>query len=78
MGLAGTDWEGAGYKVQLSNYQRLDPPLPRTAFLETEPFSTELRELAASGAKGLFYNSHLELNQGAYLTEANADTAGRA
>ena len=70
VGLAGTDWEGAGYRVQLSNYQRLDPPLPRTAFLETEPFSTELRELAASGAKGLFYNSHLELNQGAYLTEA--------
>jgi len=33
---------------------------------------TELRELAASGAKGLFYNSQLDLNQGAYLTEVTA------
>ena len=56
--------------MQLANYEPLDPPLPREAFLETEPFATELRELAASGVKGLFYNSHRGLNQGAYLTEA--------
>jgi MoxR-like ATPase len=37
--------------------------------LKTEPFATELKELAAAGARGLFYNSNLELNQGAYLTE---------
>jgi hypothetical protein len=69
VGLAVTDWEGPGYRVQLSGFQRLDPPLPRHAVLASEPFMTELRELAASGAKGLFYNSQLDLNQGAYLTE---------
>jgi 5-methylcytosine-specific restriction protein B len=40
VGLAGTDWEGPAYRVQLTNYQQLDPPLPREAFLETEPFAT--------------------------------------
>jgi hypothetical protein len=68
-GLVGTDWEGPAYRIQLINYERLDPPLPREAFLETEPFATELRELAESGVKGLFYNSRRGLNQGAYLTE---------
>jgi hypothetical protein len=70
VGLAGTDWEGPGYRVQLTGHATLDPPLPREAFLEKEPFATELRELALSGAKGLFYNVHRGLNQGAYLTEA--------
>ena len=69
-GLVGTDWEGPAYRIQLTNYQQLDPPLPREAFLETQPFATELRELADSGVKGLFYNSRRGLNQGAYLTEA--------
>ena len=69
-GLPGTDWEGPAYRVQLTDYKPLDPPLPRDGFLETEPFATELRQLAESGAKGLFYNSHRGLNQGAYLTEA--------
>src|SRR5262249_24124183 len=70
VGLAGTDWEGPAYRVQLEGHATLDPPLPREAFLEKEPFATELRELALSGAKGLFYNAHRGLNQGAYLTEA--------
>lgn len=69
-GLSGTSWEGPAYRVELIDFQQLDPPLPREAFLETEPFATELRELARSGAKGLFYNSARGLNQGAYLTEA--------
>lgn len=70
-GLAGTDWEGApAYRVPLTRYERLDPPLPRGAFLVQDPFASELRALAKSGAKGLFYNSHRGLNQGAYLTEA--------
>jgi len=56
--------------VQLASYEPLDPTLPREAFLETQPFATELRELAESGVKGLFYNSRRGLNQGAYLTEA--------
>ena len=68
-GLAGTDWEGPAYRVQLTDYKQLDPVLPREAFLETHPFATELHELAESGVKGLFYNSRGGLNQGAYLTE---------
>ncbi|MFM7009523.1 MAG: AAA family ATPase [Betaproteobacteria bacterium] len=71
VGLEGSDWEGQpAYRVALSEHEKLEPPLPREAFLETEPFATELRELAESGAKGLFYNSRRGLNQGAYLTEA--------
>ena len=70
VGLVGTDWEGPAYRIQLTDYQQFDPPFPREAFLETEPFATELRELAESGVKGLFYNSRRGLNQGAYLTEA--------
>ena len=69
-GVVGSDWEHqAAYRVALKDHQKLDPPLERSAFLETEPFSTELRELAESGARGLFYNSRRGLNQGAYLTE---------
>lgn len=71
VGLEGSDWaRQPGYRIALRDHQRLDPPLPRDTFLEAEPFATELRELAQSGAKGLFYNSHRGLNQGAYLTEA--------
>lgn len=69
-GLTGTDWEGAAYRIALRNYEALAPTLERSAFLATEPFATELSELAKSGAKGLFYNAHRGLNQGAYLTEA--------
>ncbi|MBX3571653.1 MAG: AAA family ATPase [Mesorhizobium sp.] len=69
-GVDGTDWANqAGYRIALQDHVRLDPPLPRDAFLATEPFATELRELAESGAKGMFYSRLLELNQGAYLTE---------
>jgi hypothetical protein len=69
-GIAGTDWYGACYRITLQDYSELDPPLLRDQLLKTEPFSAELKELIDSGAKGLFYNSKLELNQGAYLTEA--------
>jgi hypothetical protein len=31
--LAGTDWEGPAYRIQLANYEPLDPTLPREAFL---------------------------------------------
>ena len=71
VGLEGSDWAGQpAYLITLSDHETLMPPLPRDAFLETEPFATQLRELAESGAKGLFYNAHRGLNQGAYLTEA--------
>lgn len=71
VGIDGSDWaDQPGYRIELVDHEKLDPPLPREAFLETDPFSSELRELAESGAKGLFYNSRRGLNQGAYLTEA--------
>lgn len=71
VGLAGSDWaDQPAYRVALADYQPLEPPLSREAFLEAEPFASELKELAESGAKGLFYNSRRGLNQGAYLTEA--------
>jgi hypothetical protein len=71
VGLTGSDWaDQPGYRVALVDYQQLKPPLAREAFLEAEPFATELKELAESGQKGLFYNSRRGLNQGAYLTEA--------
>ncbi len=70
IGIEGSDWEGEpAFRIGLTDHQELIPPLKRAAFLEIEPFATELRELAESGARGLFYNSHRGLNQGAYLTE---------
>ncbi|MFO6428868.1 AAA family ATPase [Erythrobacter sp. W302b] len=70
-GVAGTDWaDQAGYRIALRDHETLDPPLPREAFLTTEPFAGELKELVESGARGMFFNRSLDLNQGAYLTEA--------
>ena len=70
-GVAGTDWaDQPGYRVSLRDHEKLDPPLPREAFLATEPFASELKELVESGARGMFFNRSLDLNQGAYLTEA--------
>ena len=69
-GVAGTEWEGPCYRIELENYVELKPPLPRDQLFKTEPFANELAELVKSGAKGLFFNRKLELNQGAYLTEA--------
>jgi len=70
-GVANTEWgDQPGYRVQLRDHEQLDPPLPRSEFLAAEPFSLELKELVESGARGLFFNRKLELNQGSYLTEA--------
>lgn len=70
-GIQGTEWEGPAYRIQLSDYIELQPGLPREAFFESEPFASELREISKSGVKGLFFNSKLDLNQGAYLTAAS-------
>ena len=69
-GIAGTDWQGECHRIPLQGFETLDPPLYRDQLLKTEPYSTELKELIDGGAKGLFFNTNLELNQGAYLTEA--------
>jgi MoxR-like ATPase len=73
VGLSGTDWEDQpGYRIQLQDFQPIDPSLSRQSFLEKEPFRSQLAELQRGGVRGLFYNRNLELNQGAYLTEAPA------
>lgn len=70
-GVPDTEWaDQDGYRIPLRDHVQLEPPLLREAFLATEPYSSELKELIEGGAKGLFYNRKLELNQGAYLTES--------
>lgn len=69
-GVAGTEWAGDCYRVPLSDYSALEPPLRREELLKKQPYADELKELIEAGAKGLFFNSKLDLNQGAYLTEA--------
>ncbi len=70
-GVEGTEWANqAGYRIALKDHAELDPPFPRSEFLAAEPYSSELKELAESGARGLFFSRKLELNQGSYLTEA--------
>ncbi|WP_162888170.1 AAA family ATPase [Sphingomonas mesophila] len=70
-GVEGTEWANQpGYRIALDQHVRLEPPLPREEFLSAEPFSSQLKELVEGGAKGVFFNKRLELNQGAYLTEA--------
>jgi hypothetical protein len=71
-GIAGTEWgEKPSYRIALKGYQLLTPPLAREAFLEDEGFRNALLKVQASKNHGpLFFNKDLELNQGAYLTEA--------
>ena len=74
VGLENTDWAGVpAYRVQLENYRELEPMLPREKFLVEGDIGNALRAiLDGPDGKGLFYNRKLELNQGAYLTEAPA------
>jgi hypothetical protein len=72
VGLPHTDWSGQpGYRIQLHNFRDLDPELPRTTFLAGNEIGKALIELLDSAeGRGLFYNRNLDLNQGAYLSEA--------
>jgi MoxR-like ATPase len=72
-GLSGTDWsDQPGYRVALKNYHELTPPLLRETFFDDEEFRRGLLETLQSDKEHgpLFFNKKLELNQGAYLTEA--------
>jgi hypothetical protein len=71
-GVPDTEW-GAdpSYRIRLTNYAKLDPPLPRETIFAS-PFRERLIELIDNGQKNLFYNSAPALNQGAYLTPAPA------
>lgn len=65
----GTPWSSVPcQRVPLRDYQPLEPPLPRGAFLDTEPFRTELVALKDMELTGVFYERGLNLRQGAYLT----------
>jgi hypothetical protein len=73
MGIANTEWAGLPcYRIQLQDYAKLEPPLRREDFLDAPAFANELRDVQESDAK-VFYNKDLDLNQGAYLTEAPAE-----
>jgi len=71
-GIPGTVWgEQASYRVQLKDFEVLEPPLSREALFSNAEISRVLLNILNSKQDaGLFYNKHLELNQGAYLTEA--------
>jgi hypothetical protein len=71
-GVAGTAWgDQPGYRIQLREFHQLDPILPREAFLEDTEIGKLLQALLQGrDGRGLFYNRDLQLNQGAYLSEA--------
>ena len=71
-GVPGTTWrEQPSYRIQLKSFQRLEPPLTREALFSDNEISQGLLAILNSDeGRGLFYNTNLELNQGAYLTEA--------
>ena len=73
IGLPNTDWAGApAYRIQLSDFVSLEPPLQRQDLFDNPDAAGKLREMVQPGS-GLFYNKNLELNQGAYLTRAPAE-----
>lgn len=66
----GTPWSSqACQRVQLKNYEELQPSLPTKAFLRTEPYSAELLVLKDLELQNVFYTRTLELVQGGYLTQ---------
>ncbi|RBW57447.1 AAA family ATPase [Ruegeria sp. A3M17] len=72
VGLPDTDWaDQPGYRVQLREFEPLDPELARYVFFKDPEIGPELRALLETeDGHGLFYNRKLELNQGAYLSKA--------
>ncbi len=73
IGLEGTDWANQpAYRVQLQNYQDLDPPLDRSWIFNDDKIAEDAKAIARGPrGRGIFFNERLELNQGMYLTEAS-------
>lgn len=70
MGLSGTEWADVpSYRIELRDYTKLKKNILRQEFLLNEKYRHVLDKLL-NEHKGLFFNKHYELNQGAYLTEA--------
>ncbi len=70
VGLAGTDWAGRdAYRIELSDFHDLNPPLDRDDFLGRSELRPQLIRIL-DNHKSLFFNRNFELNQGFYVTEA--------
>lgn len=70
-GVKGTEWEGEAYIVELYDYQSITP-LSRKAVLNQNNRAT-LEKIKSNHR--VFYNSDLNLNQGAYITECPTNLA---
>jgi hypothetical protein len=71
IGLDGTAWAGQpAFRISLSDYENLEPRLQREWLFRASPYDHQLRALQKNSKAKLFYNRNLELNQGAYFTEA--------
>lgn len=55
-------------RVQLGDYEEFPAPLPREAFLDTDPYMTTLRNLQAAGLRHVFFDKNMNLVRGHYLT----------
>lgn len=64
-GLAETKWDRPSYLIKLENYNPLENPLERSAFLNSKN-KTALNNIAENSE--VFYNNDLTLRQGGYLT----------
>ncbi len=64
-GLVGTEWEGPAYLIELKNYTELSPKINRNDLLNFK--HKELLESIREKSE-VFYNTNLDLRQGAYLT----------
>jgi hypothetical protein len=64
-GIFGTEWDRSAYLIQLRNYEKLNPEISRDKILSqaNKPILDEINRESE-----VFYNSKLELRQGAYLT----------
>lgn len=64
-GLVGTEWDGPAYLIRLGSFESLNPEIQRDQILNQENIFI-LDEI--KNESEVFYNSNLNLRQGAYLT----------
>jgi Cdc6-like AAA superfamily ATPase len=70
---SGTAWSGRpAIRVALRDYVELDQAITRDDLFDEDAIAQKLRGILEHH-KNLFYNQKLELNQGAYLTEAPSE-----
>ncbi len=69
-GITGTDWEGPAYLIELEKFNKLDPEIKRDSLLNEK--NRAILDSISSDSE-VFYNSNLNLRQGAYLTPCPID-----